>query len=155
MASPKLDGLLRQIEELSSVELNIVSRWVQMQQELTRLRESQDVAEEFDLMKEIRNLLMLKGQDMNGADATLLACRHVQLSGSEVFNARQVNTILTECDCKPSNTSTVMDTLRQRLLIEVKSNDELGKHKLFGLTAAGYNQSIKLIESHSKIIQMS
>lgn len=152
MASPKLDEILRQVDDLSLDDLNIVYRWVQKQRELIRLRESQDITEEFDVMREIRLHLQSKGASMPGADATLLACRHVQLSGSEIFNARQVNAVLLECDCKPSNTSTVMDSLRQRNLIEVKSPEETGKHKLFTLTQMGYTATVKILEASSKVI---
>lgn len=142
--SSSFENLLDQIEKLSPAEFSVVKRVVRLRDELDRRAEPNDMRDEFELMQEIKKVLKERREELKDNDATLLACWHVHLSGAESFNTRQANAILLEMDSKPSNTTTVFDTLRQRNLLDLVAGAP-GKHKTCRLTDAGISAASRLL----------
>lgn len=102
--------------------------------------------DDFPTLQKIKRVLGARGLELLGTEATLLACWYVQLSGADSFNAKQINALLLDCGCKPANTSTALDTVRNRRWVEVVSGDEVGRHKTYRVTSEGISESRRLLE---------
>lgn len=138
-------GLLKQIDELPINDLEVVMLFAQRRMESLRGLDEGHV-DDFARMQEIRGILEKRGPEFSGTDATLLCCYYVQLSGSDTFNARQVNTALMEAGRNIANITTTMDSLRQKQFIETTST-ATGSHKMYHLTESGRATALKLMSN--------
>jgi DNA-binding MarR family transcriptional regulator len=113
-------------------------------------RKSQDVAEEkadLETLETIRATVVSQRGGMSAWELALLCCWHLHLSGADDFNARQLNSLMTELHCRPANITTVMDALRGRRAINMTGRDEEGRHKSFFLTPEGIEEAQKLLRA--------
>lgn len=142
-----LVALNDQLGRLSPDELALVMQFGQQRLEALQLRNqiaSAEVADEA-VMRKIRDFLAAHKNELRGADAVLCAAWHVVLSGSDVFNARQVNSVLDQQGAKPANISSVMEALHSRALIALAEDASTTKHKRYCLTEGGRVEAQRIL----------
>lgn len=155
MSDPSLHPLLDLVDALNDYEkVEFVERYVAKHKQTLLLREDTDSLDDFPLMQEVKRELTRRGLQMQGIDATILACWHEHLSGAEKFNSKQLNTLLRECGCKPSNTSALLDTARARRWVDVVAGDEPGRHKTYRLTDLGIAEARRHLSQETRSMSL-
>ncbi|MGV3664471.1 MAG: hypothetical protein ACO1TE_30140 [Prosthecobacter sp.] len=139
MPAPSLKETLANIAEYPLEDLEILRSFVDMRIELVTLKAQPSTLERSDVetIQAIRSWIIEQKNGIHSGEAALLACWSLTLSGAEQFNARQINTLLTDLDCRPANITTVMDSLKNRGAVDVVGPDEPGRHKNYAITPAG------------------
>lgn len=155
MNEVSLHTLFDLVDSLDLEGSRVLERYLAKHKQMLQPQEPSEVQDDFPLMQEIKRHLTQRGTQMQGIDATLLACWHVCLSGSETYNSKQVNALLLECGCKPSNTSALLDTARSRRWVDVIAGNEPGRHKTYRLTSEGMAEAGRHLNTTlAKVVDM-
>ena len=78
--------------------------------------------------------------DLNGPECVLLGSFHKHLEDVELLDTRGLNIWLDSYGRKPSNTTSTVENLEKKGLMEFVAGENLNAHKTFRLTEAGRNE---------------
>jgi DNA-binding MarR family transcriptional regulator len=148
MSQLSLAELMAEISRRSTDEFDVLRQHMDTLQVVHQLKLQSAVGDKTDweTMRLIREMVAKHKEEMSAWEVALLACWHLSLSGAEEFNARQVNSLLTELSYKTTNITSVMDSLKSRGGVDSTGPDALGKHKNYILTPQGREDARKLLQ---------
>lgn len=99
------------------------------------IRQDQQASDE---LREVRRFLDNSELDLNGPECVLLGSFFKHREQVELLDTRSLNVTLDSYGRKPSNTTSTVENLEKRGLIEFVAGENLHAHKTFRLTAQGY-----------------
>lgn len=148
MSSPsKLEKIANELfswspDELESLEI-VLAKMIETKKAMagadSKIGVRQD-RETADDLREIRHFLSDANLDLNGPECVLLGCLHKHLEEAELLDTRGLNIWLDSYGRKPSNTTSTVENLEKKGLMEFVSGENLNAHKTFRLTEAGRNE---------------
>ncbi|MGJ8698069.1 MAG: hypothetical protein ACSHYF_17250 [Verrucomicrobiaceae bacterium] len=99
-----------------------------------------------DDLRAIRRYLGDDEISLSGPEAVLLAAFSRTLEGAEALDTRGLNLTLDSYGRKPSNTTTTIDNLEKKGLMELIKGENLNAHKAFCLTESGTAETRDLLD---------
>ncbi|MEN8754819.1 MAG: hypothetical protein ABF328_05770 [Akkermansiaceae bacterium] len=103
-----------------------------------------------DDLREIRRYLENADISLSGPESVLLAGFYKILEGAESLDTRSLNIILDSYGRKPSNTTTTIENLEKKGLMELITGEDLHAHKKFQLSESGLGEARDLLDRLSR-----
>ncbi|MGC6581688.1 MAG: hypothetical protein ACON4K_05125 [Akkermansiaceae bacterium] len=103
-----------------------------------------------DDLREIRRCLENPDISLSGPESVLLAGFYKILEGAESLDTRSLNIILDSYGRKPSNTTTTIENLEKKGLMELITGEDLHAHKKFRLSETGLAEGRDLLDRLSR-----
>jgi DNA-binding PadR family transcriptional regulator len=140
---------LKQIADLTwSLELEGAKSAFEVVQKIVETKEAVEGATEkigirqdqqaSDELREVRRFLDNSDLDLNGPECVLLGSFFKHREHVDLLDTRSLNVTLDSYGRKPSNTTSTVENLEKRGLIEFVAGENLHAHKTFRLTEQGY-----------------
>ncbi len=98
-----------------------------------------------DELREVRRFLDNSSLDLNGPECVLLGSFFKHRENVEHLDTRSLNVTLDSYGRKPSNTTSTVENLEKKGLIEFVTGEDLHAHKTFCLTKQGYHEARDLM----------
>ncbi len=105
-------------------------------------REDEQAADE---LRQIRQILDNPRISMNGPECVLLGSYFKSLEDSDSLHTRSLNVTLDSYGRKPSNTTSTVESLEKKGLMEFVTGEDLHAHKTFRLTQSGEREALDLL----------
>ncbi|MCX8239672.1 MAG: hypothetical protein OSB05_12700 [Akkermansiaceae bacterium] len=105
--------------------------------EKTGIRQDQRTSDE---LREVRRFLDNSSLDLNGPECVLLGSFFKHRENVELLDTRSLNVTLDSYERKPSNTTSTVENLEKKGLMEFVTGENLHAHKTFRLTEQGYHE---------------
>ena len=99
------------------------------------LRQDQQTSDE---LREARRFLDNSSLDLNGPETVLLGSFFKHRENVELLDTRSLNVTLDSYGRKPSNTTSTVENLEKKGLIEFVAGEDLHAHKTFRLSEQGF-----------------
>lgn len=99
------------------------------------IRQDQQTSDE---LREVRRFLDNSSLELNGPESVLLGSFFKHRENVEMLDTRSLNVTLDSYGRKPSNTTSTVENLEKKGLIEFVAGDNLHAHKTFRLSEQGY-----------------
>ena len=99
-----------------------------------------------DDLREIRRYLENVDISLSGPESVILAGFYKILEGAESLDTRSLNIILDSYGRKPSNTTTTIENLEKKGLMELITGEDLHAHKKFQLSESGLGEARDLLD---------
>lgn len=143
---------LREISDLvysldldgAKIAVGLVQKIVEMKEFMVhgaeKLSESRDEEAAVSL-RDLREVLDDQRIALSGPEAVLLASLLKHHEQVETLDSRSINVLLGSYHRKPANTTSTVESLEKRGLVEVVSGDQVNAHKKFRLTMAGVREA--------------
>ncbi len=93
-----------------------------------------------DELRDVRRFLDSDSLDLNGPECVLLGSFLKHRESVELLDTRSLNVTLDSFGRKPSNTTSTVENLEKKGLIEFVAGDSPNAHKTFRLTEQGYHE---------------
>ncbi|MEJ6719631.1 MAG: hypothetical protein QNK82_14155 [Akkermansiaceae bacterium] len=93
-----------------------------------------------DELREVRRFLDNSSLDLNGPECVLLGSFFKHRENVELLDTRSLNVTLDSYERKPSNTTSTVENLEKKGLMEFVTGENLHAHKTFRLTEQGYHE---------------
>ncbi len=93
-----------------------------------------------DELREVRRFLDNSGLELNGPECVLLGSFFKHRENVEFLDTRSLNVTLDSYGRKPSNTTSTVENLEKKGLMEFVTGGDLHAHKTFCLTEQGYHE---------------
>lgn len=98
-----------------------------------------------DELREVRRFLDNSSLDLNGPECVLLGSFFKHRENVELLDTRSLNVTLDSYGRKPSNTTSTVENLEKKGVIEFVAGEDLHAHKTFRLTEQGYHEARDLM----------
>jgi DNA-binding MarR family transcriptional regulator len=98
-----------------------------------------------DELREVRRFLDHADLDLNGPECVLLGSFFKHREQVELLDTRSLNVTLDSFGRKPSNTTSTVENLEKKGLIEFVTGDNPHAHKTFRLTEQGFHEARDLM----------
>lgn len=98
-----------------------------------------------DELREVRRFLDNPNLDLNGPECVLLGSFFKHRENVEHLDTRSLNVTLDSYGRKPSNTTSTVENLEKKGLMEFITGEDLHAHKTFRLTEQGYHDARDLM----------
>jgi DNA-binding MarR family transcriptional regulator len=98
-----------------------------------------------DELRDVRRYLDNDTLDLNGPECVLLGSFFKHRENVEYLDTRSLNVTLDSFGRKPSNTTSTVEGLERKGLIEFISGEDLHAHKTFRLTEPGFSEARDLM----------
>jgi hypothetical protein len=98
-----------------------------------------------DELREVRRFLDNTALDLNGPECVLLGSFFKHRENVEYLDTRSLNVTLDSYGRKPSNTTSTVENLEKKGLMEFITGEDLHAHKTFRLTEQGYHEARDLM----------
>lgn len=98
-----------------------------------------------DELRAVRTFLDNPDLDLSGPECVLLGSFFKHRENLELLDTRALNVTLDSYGRKPSNTTSTVENLEKKGLMEFISGEDLHAHKTFRLTEAGWHETRDLI----------
>jgi DNA-binding PadR family transcriptional regulator len=92
-----------------------------------------------DELREVRGYLDNENLDLNGPECVLLGSFFRHRENVDLLDTRSLNVTLDSHGRKPSNTTSTVENLEKKGLMEFVTGEDLHAHKTFRLTEQGYH----------------
>lgn len=99
------------------------------------IRQDQQTSDE---LREVRRFLDNTSLELNGPECVLLGSFFKHRENVDLLDTRSLNVTLDSYGRKPSNTTSTVENLEKKGLIEFVAGENLHAHKTFQLTSQGY-----------------
>lgn len=93
-----------------------------------------------DELREVRRFLDNSSLELNGPECVLLGSFFKHRENVELLDTRSLNVTLDSYGRKPSNTTSTVENLEKKGVIEFVAGEDLHAHKTFRLTEQGYHE---------------
>jgi DNA-binding MarR family transcriptional regulator len=103
-----------------------------------------------DDLREIRRYLENPDISLSGPEVVILGSFYKMLEGAEALDTRALNITLDSYGRKPSNTTTTVENLEKKGLMEFLKGEDLHAHKSFLLTETGKAEARDLVDRLSR-----
>ena len=103
-----------------------------------------------DELREVRRFLDDTELDLNGPECVLLGSFFKHRENVELLDTRSLNVTLDSYSRKPSNTTSTVENLEKKGLIEFVAGEDLHAHKTFRLTDSGFHEASELMNRLSR-----
>ncbi len=101
------------------------------------VRQDQQTSDE---LREVRRFLDNGSLELNGPECVLLGSFFKHRENVDLLDTRSLNVTLDSYGRKPSNTTSTVENLEKKGLIEFVAGENLHAHKTFRLTDQGYSE---------------
>jgi len=101
------------------------------------VRQDQQTSDE---LREVRRFLDNSSLELNGPECVLLGSFFKHRENVDLLDTRSLNVTLDSYGRKPSNTTSTVENLEKKGLIEFVAGENLHAHKTFRLTDQGYSE---------------
>ena len=98
-----------------------------------------------DELREVRRFLDNSSLNLNGPECVLLGSFFKHRENVELLDTRSLNVTLDSYGRKPSNTTSTVENLEKKGVIEFVAGEDLHAHKTFRLTEQGYHEARDLM----------
>lgn len=130
---------LDELESLQEVLAKIIEAKQAMEGVSEKIGQRQD-RETSDDLRIIRQFLDNPNLELNGPECVLLGAYFKYRENIELLDTRALNVTLDSYSRKPSNTTSTVENLEKKGLMEFVNGENLHAHKTFRLTESGLNE---------------
>lgn len=149
-------SVLNKIAELAwSLELEGARSALEVVQKIVETKETVEGASEkigvqqdrvaADELREVRKFLEAGDLELNGPECVLLGSFLKHRENAQHLDTRGLNVTLDSYDRKPSNTTSTVENLEKKGLIEFVTGDNPHAHKTFQLSEQGFREARDLM----------
>lgn len=135
---------LDELESIQEVLTKIIEAKRAMEGVSEKLGQRQD-RETSDDLRAVRQFLDHPNLELNGPECVLLGAFFKYRENIELLDTRALNVTLDSFGRKPSNTTSTVENLEKKGLMEFLTGEDLHAHKTFRLTQPGLNEVRDLI----------
>jgi len=149
-------SVLKQIAELTwSLELEAARSALEVVQKVVETKETVEGGTEkigvrqdqvaSDELREVRQFLDHAELELNGPECVLLGSFFKHREQVELLDTRSLNVTLDSYGRKPSNTTSTVENLEKKGLLEFVTGEDRHAHKTFRLTEQGFHEARDLM----------